>query len=912
LTTREALQETVVSVRTLVDLESRRAAVAATGLLDGPSEAVFDHITGLVCGVLQAPFSLVTLIDGDRQFFISSHGIGEPFRSARQGPLSTSYCRFVIDSEAPVVIRDAEINPLVSHIGAWKDGFISYLGVPVRDRNGEVVASVCAAGSQARIWNKHDLQSLEGIAFLVHRELENRAIQRELDASRSMIERVLESSPDCVKLLDAEGHIDYMNANGCTLLEIDDIASIQGQPWNSLWPDEVKPIIKEAIAKSQSGARTRFQAFCPTAKGTAKWWDVMVAPVEGNSESATKLVSVSRDITELKRVEEVLRSSEERFRSIYDHARTGIAILDLSGRLIECNPSYAALVGYTQLELGGLDESELVHVDDRESNLNEIQRLVANDTTSFELSNRYLHKDAGTRFIHKYMSLRRNASGVAVDIVALVTDMTEQHRQERELRASEERFRTFVTTAQEGIWSVDTNGRTDFVNPRFAEMLRSTPQAMVGQPLTKFCFDEDVEDALELFKPTLSGKRQEFEFRFQRSDGTPVHLLCATSQLRAGDGTVTGTLGGFLDLTERKRAENRQLTLMRELAHRGKNLLAVIQSIAGRTFVGDRSLSEARDVFIGRLHALANTYGHLIEEAFEGAPLDQIVSVEMKSFGDRVVVQGPRIMLTANVAQNFALVLHELATNAVKYGSLSVGEGAVAVTWRLVESPVGRALQFEWRESLGPPATPPKRRGFGSTLITAMVAGEFACTPELSYDESGFRYRFEAPLSALGAALDESPVRRKLRSDNLLKLYDTWASLRGFDGNLPRLKSFDRGSFANSGVLTIAEVDGDEAIRFVEVGRSLTERLGRPVNGGDFESDDPESLKEAYRRCGRTKAPCYQHIKFNFGGGDVVCFERLLLPFSRGERGTHIVGLVVYSGVSQSPEDVDRHSISQM
>ena len=342
--------------------------------------------------------------------------------------------------------------------------------------------------------------------------------------------------------------------------------------------------------------------------------------------------------------------------------------------------------------------------------------------------------------------------------------------------------------------------------------------------------------------------------------------------------------------------------MMRELAHRGRNLLAVIQSIAGLTLTGERSLAEARELFTGRLKALANTYGSLTDEAFEGAPLDQIISGELKAFGEQVHVGGPRIMLTAKVAQTFGMVVHELATNAVKYGALSTPKGVISIHWRLAGEGETRQLQFEWSESGGPKTQPPTRRGFGSTLISTIADGEFKTTPQIDYGEAGFRYRFGAQLSALGSAINESPVRQKLKSETLRNFYDAWAGLGGPDGRLPSLPTFDRGLFAESGALTIAEVAGDNIVGFLKVGQALTERLGRPLNDRDLASDDEESIKEAYRRCARGTAPCYERVRFNFGGGDVVTFERLLLPFSRdGKHVTHIAGLVVYSGETRPP-----------
>jgi len=630
---------------------TRLRLIQEAELFDIPPEWAFDQITRLASSVLQAPISLLTVTDARRQFIVSAHGLLGQMQNGRERPIETSYCRYVIESGAPVVINDASCNPLVAGICAWQEGFVAYLGIPVVDHHGEVIASLSVADSRPRAWTRQDQLLLDGIARLLTRELENRAMLRE------------------------------------------------------------------------------------------------------------------------------------------------------------------------------------------------------------------------------------------------------RARNESALRESEERFRTIVTTAQEGIWAIDDQCRTIFANPRLAELLKTTPDAMVGLPVSAFCFPDDVADAQERIAASIAGHTEEFEFRFRRRDGSALDVLAATAPLRKPDGSVIGALGGFLDLSERKRAEERQLVLMHELAHRGKNLLAVIQSIARRTLASGRTLEDARTAFIGRLQALANTYSSLTDEAFEGAPLDEILTSELGSFSGRAQISGPRVMLVAKVAQTFALIAHELATNAAKYGALSVPTGQVAATWHIRQESGDPRFVFDWRETGGPPATSPARRGFGSTLITTVAGSELKCTPEVVYAEDGFRYRLDAPLSVVGAAIDESPVRQKLQSETLRAFYDAWVGLKAFDGGLPTLKRFTRDRFAASGGLTVAEVDPDGTIRFLEVGRALTERLGRLVRDDDLADDDPDSMKAAYQRCARGRAPCYEHLRFDFGDGNVVTFERLLIPFSRGgKRVTHIAGLVVNTG----------------
>jgi len=173
------------------------------------------------------------------------------------------------------------------------------------------------------------------------------------------------------------------------------------------------------------------------------------------------------------------------------------------------------------------------------------------------------------------------------------------------------------------------------------------------------------------------------------------------------------------DYLERKRAEEIENTLVREIQHRSNNLLAVIQTIASRSLSGNYSLAEAKAAFDARLHALARANRQLTNTNWSGVSLTEIVRSELQPFAGRIVVEGINVTLSPRHAQNFSLALHELATNAAKYGALSNGSGKVEVSWALIGQAKTNALRFIWRETGGPPVARPAEYGFGTTLLKA-------------------------------------------------------------------------------------------------------------------------------------------------------------------------------------------------
>ena len=217
--------------------------------------------------------------------------------------------------------------------------------------------------------------------------------------------------------------------------------------------------------------------------------------------------------------------------------------------------------------------------------------------------------------------------------------------------------------------------------------------------------------------------------------------------------TVTNIIDGvvltFFDITERHRGDEHKLLLAKELQHRTANLFAVIMSIANRTLSGDRPIDAAREVFTSRLKALANAHSLLTVDLAEGGLLEDVIRSEVGRFCDRIMIFGPRIVLTPLATQGFALIIHELAANASKYGALSNNIGKVAITWSHSDiAQIDPRMKFRWQERGGPPVAPPSRVGFGSKLLERAIdtSGHPA---EFNYAPEGLTYHLDIPLASI-------------------------------------------------------------------------------------------------------------------------------------------------------------------
>jgi two-component sensor histidine kinase len=217
------------------------------------------------------------------------------------------------------------------------------------------------------------------------------------------------------------------------------------------------------------------------------------------------------------------------------------------------------------------------------------------------------------------------------------------------------------------------------------------------------------------------------------------------------------------DYLERKRAEDIEETRVREIQHRSSNQLAVVQTIAHQTLSGDPSLAEAKKVFDARLQALAQANWQLNKSSWSRVNLSEMVHSAMAPFGDRTMIDGVGVMVGAQNAQSFSLALHELATNAAKYGALSNESGKVKIFWTIARDGKDNKLKFKWKETGGPPVVAPTDHGFGTSLLRATFADV-----RIDYLIEGLTCEIDLVLGRAEPGASSNPrFRRNLTSDGL-------------------------------------------------------------------------------------------------------------------------------------------------
>jgi PAS domain S-box-containing protein len=325
---------------------------------------------------------------------------------------------------------------------------------------------------------------------------------------------------------------------------------------------------------------------------------------------------------------------------------------------------------------------------------------------------------------------------------------------------ADQRLAAVVGSSHDAIVSKDLNGIIITWNPGAERLFGYTAAEVVGKSITILIPPDRHNEEPEILQRIRSGQRVEpYETIRQRKDGTLVDISLSVSPIRDASGKVIGASKIARDVTERKQAQKRQELLVQEIHHRTKNIFSVVQAVVSRSFADKPNVKEAEEAVLSRLHSLAQTHSMLIDQDWQGADIAEVVRREMSPFVGRCTMEGPTIMLDTKAAQNFALAVHELATNAVKYGALSNRLGTVHISWSVGRPNGHNQFQFRWQERGGPEVIAPSRKGFGTTVLEHVMAEYFGVPPEIEFAPDGVRYEVVGPLDAIASQADRATKR---------------------------------------------------------------------------------------------------------------------------------------------------------
>jgi PAS domain S-box-containing protein len=348
-----------------------------------------------------------------------------------------------------------------------------------------------------------------------------------------------------------------------------------------------------------------------------------------------------------------------------------------------------------------------------------------------------------------------DSSGQLIGAVNCFQDITARKEAEERLRESERRSQEILQALPAAIYTTDAEGRITFYNKAAAALAGREPElGAVNWCVTWKLFTSDGTPLPHDECPMAVALKEDREVRgvegiAEWPDGTRVPFIAFPTPLHDAEGRLIGAVNMLVDISERKSAEERQKALVDELNHRVKNTLATVQALAAQTIRGDGLALDVRERFNARLLALSRAHDQLTRDRWQSTDVKSVIAAVVAPYGDgRVQLEGTSLRVSPKVALTLAMVLHELATNAAKYGALSAPSGRLKLSWTVANGASPSILHMDWQETGGPAVAQPQRRGFGSRLVERAIAQELKGAAKLEFAPSGVRCRIEIPLSS--------------------------------------------------------------------------------------------------------------------------------------------------------------------
>lgn len=518
-----------------------------------------------------------------------------------------------------------------------------------------------------------------------------------------------------------------------------------------------KPVIDDILQNLAKGAKLdRYPARMLAKDGSIK--HVLITS-NGRFEN-DRFVNTrcfTMDVTHLREAESARRESEDRLAATYEAASIGIAEADGTGRLIRVNDAICQILGRSRDDLLRMSFFDYTHGDDRAEDAALFARQVDGKLDKYSVRKRALKPDGAIVHLDVSASAVRNEQREFVYAVRVIKDVTEAKRMEDRIRDSEQHMRNLLEALPAAVYTTDSLGNITFFNKACVDMAGRTPR--IGE---KWCVSWKLYTiegmAMPLDQCPLAVALKEdrpvrgMEAMAERPDGTFVPFMPYPTPLHDADGKLIGAINMLVDITERKQAEGAQKALIDELNHRVKNTLATVQSLAKQTVRHSDDVNDFERKFEGRLLGLARAHDLLSRRKWENAPLYVLARDVIEPFSggsDRLSIDGPLVMLNPRAALGLTITLHELATNAAKYGALSLERGKLSLTWKVFNQVDRQWVELSWREVGGPPTEAPRQPGFGTHWIARCIERDLGGRLELVFERDGLRCGMRIPLESL-------------------------------------------------------------------------------------------------------------------------------------------------------------------
>ena len=433
------------------------------------------------------------------------------------------------------------------------------------------------------------------------------------------------------------------------------------------------------------------------------------------------------------------------FAAIVEGSDAAIIAKDLDGCVLTWNQAAQNAFGWTAAEMIGQPIRRIIPAN-RQAEEDEILATIRRGESVDRLETVRLHKDGSLIPIAVLVSPIRDASGTIIGASKIARDIRDEVQTRTALRESEARFELMADNITQLAWIGDAEGSLYWYNRRWFDYTGTTLEEMAGWGWERVHHPDHVDRVVAHVKQGFgTGTEWEETFPLRGADGQYRWFLTRAVPLKDEAGKVVCWFGTNTDVTELRDAEQRIEVLMMEVNHRSKNLLSVVQSMARRT-------ASTSEDFIPRLErriaALAANQDVLVQRNWSPVPLRELIDAQLlflEQAQNQTQINGPDVVIQSNTAEALSMALHELATNADKYGAYSVPGGLVKITWDVGGTGADAEFVLRWTESGGPPVPQNGEPGFGTRIIRDVPSGRLRGEVETEYAPQGFRFTLRCP-----------------------------------------------------------------------------------------------------------------------------------------------------------------------
>ncbi len=475
----------------------------------------------------------------------------------------------------------------------------------------------------------------------------------------------------------------------------------------------------------------------------------------------SELITLVRSLLRLNRARLALRDAEARLQLVQDAGGLAVLDCDLVTRRALWSEKFALIFSLPpdttakRLRFGMI--LSVVHPEDRVGLTKEYRRLIRQGG-QFEREFRVRRTDDGaTRWISARGSFFR-AEGQIQRILCLCSDVTGRKR--GELRNAQ--LAAIVGSSMDAIVSIDFDDVIRTWNYGAEQLFGHAAKDVIGKNGLFAVPPELHDERRTMMEQLMKGEAVEYQTRRLNNAGHVMDVWIRGAPVRSIEGNLFGASLIIRDITAQKQREQHVRFLMRELTHRSKNLLAVIQAMARQSLSLQTDPKDFVVRFSERLSSLAGSHDLLSNDDWAGASLDQLIRSQLQHFGDlidtRILIRGTDLILRPEAAQNIGIVLHELSTNATKFGALSVETGVVTVSWSIVAESDGPRLHLKWCEQGGPPVRPPDHQGFGRVVMERIAGQALGGQSKATFAPDGVVWELNVPAKSVLRGKAPEPV----------------------------------------------------------------------------------------------------------------------------------------------------------